>query len=254
MKRKLISVLIALAFCLTMTVTVCAAPFLPVGEALNGELPLYDEAQLLTKAEQDELGRKLLELSLEYNVEFTVITVPSITGSDVNSYARDRYNAMYGKERDGVLLLVCMDPRYCSIVRTGLVTSAISDDATDDLTDEIASYLSEGSYCEAFHAFADGSEYYINGHLNGFPFEFGMNLIIALVIGLVVGLITVLILRGQLKTVRQRHEADVYIKSGSMQVTTQKDIFLYRNVTRIKKQTNNTSSSGPSQKVSGRSF
>ena len=74
----------------------------------------------------------------------------------------------------------------------------------------------------------------------GPSFEWGKYLLISLGIGLVVGLITVLILKGQLKSVRKQNQANQYERPGSMHLTMQSDIYLYRNVTRVKRQTNNS--------------
>ena len=67
-----------------------------------------------------------------------------------------------------------------------------------------------------------------------------------------------LILKGQLKTVHKKNEAKSYIKAGSMNLQTQNDVFLYRDVRKIKKATDsnsNTRSSGDSSRsVGGGSF
>ena len=82
------------------------------------------------------------------------------------------------------------------------------------------------------------------------------NLGIALVIGLVVGLIVALSLKGQLKSVHKQYRADGYVRQGSMGLTVCKDLYLYRNVTRTPRQTNNSSGhrSGGSRNVGGGSF
>jgi len=52
-----------------------------------------------------------------------------------------------------------------------------------------------------------------------------------------------LILKGQLKSVHKQNTAHVYVKQGSMHVDLKQDIFLYRNVTRTRKQEREKSSS-----------
>ena len=73
---------------------------------------------------------------------------------------------------------------------------------------------------------------------------FGKTLIICAVIGIVIGLITVLVLKGQLKSVRMQNQANNYMIPGSMRLTHSADIFLYRNVTRVAKPQNNNSGGG----------
>ena len=79
---------------------------------------------------------------------------------------------------------------------------------------------------------------------------------IALIIGVVAGVVVALILKGQLKSVRKQHQANAYVRDGSMHLTMSNDIFLYRNVTRTRKQTNNSSGSsgGTGRSVGGGSF
>jgi uncharacterized protein len=58
--------------------------------------------------------------------------------------------------------------------------------------------------------------------------------------------------------VGKQSRATVYVKNGSMQITTQNDLFLYRNVTRSEKPTSSSSSSsgssGSSRNVGGGSY
>ena len=67
-------------------------------------------------------------------------------------------------------------------------------------------------------------------------------IIIAVVLGIVLSfLIPMSILKGQLKTVRQQAAAADYVRPNSMNLTSKRDIFLYRRVVRteIPKQDNN---------------
>jgi len=122
--------------------------------------------------------------------------------------------------------------------------------------DAFVSDLSEGNYAAAFTEFADQCAYYLDGHLNGFPFNFGKNLLISLVIGIAVGLIVAFILKGQLKTVRNQEQANVYVKQGSMKLTHRSDIYLYRTVSRSKKSSSGSSSGsgGTARSRGGGSF
>ena len=70
----------------------------------------------------------------------------------------------------------------------------------------------------------------------GSPFKVGKSLAISLIIGIIAGLIVAFILKGQLKSVRKQDHAHRYVKLDSMTVNIQYDIFLYRTVTRTKKQ------------------
>ena len=77
-------------------------------------------------------------------------------------------------------------------------------------------------------------------------------MVIAVLLGVVLSaLIPMNVLKGELKSVRAKAAATDYVRSGSMNLTQDKDIFLYHTVTRTEKPKNNsgnthTSSSGTS--------
>ena len=64
---------------------------------------------------------------------------------------------------------------------------------------------------------------------------------IALILGAILSfLIPMSYLKGQLKSVRAKDTAADYVRPGSMEVTTRRDIYLYRNVTRVAKPKDNS--------------
>lgn len=227
------------------------------------ELPppsLLDHADLLSEDEEALLDAWMGERSLTYDAHICIVTVNTTDGMGVDRYVNHLYDSMgfgFGKDHSGILLLVCMDEREFRILSNGAANDAIGDWEIEKISDAIVSDMSDGDYYAAFDEFVDQCDYYLDGHINGFPFRWGKNLVIALIIGLVAGLITAFSLKAQLKSVRKQHLADAYVKSGSMQVSTRSDLYLYRNVTRVRKQNNNSSGSrsgGSSRSVGGRSF
>ena len=111
--------------------------------------------------------------------------------------------------------------------------------------------LSDGDYAGAFNQFADECAYYLDGHINGFPFNAGKSLAISLIVGVVIGLIVAFVLKGQLKSVHSQSRAQEYVKTGSMHVNLSNDMFLYRTVTRTKKQSSSSSGSGGTARSKG---
>ena len=252
MKRNLISVIFCMVLCLSLGVSAFAAQ--------EPDCLVYDEADFITDAQEAALADKLLTISKAYNAQIVVATVDTLDGGYNDGYISELYDSMgfgYGENHDGVLLLVCRNPREFRILSNGFAASAIEMDQIDTITADITPYLSDGDYAGAFDEFADLCDYYLNGYINGFPFDVGMNLLIALGIGLVVGLITASTLKGQLTSVRKQSRANVYVKDGSMQITTRNDLFLYRDVTQTEKSTSDSdssSSSGSSRNVGGGSY
>lgn len=246
MKRKIFFASAALLICLALTVVCFAAS------------PSYvsDGADLLSDAEERALAATLAEISEKYGAQIAVATVEQTAGGNVDYYVNDLYDGGsygYGSDKAGVLLLVCMDLREYRILSNGFASDAISSYEIDVISDAIVPYLSDGDYAEAFDTYADECEYYLDGYLNGFPFDFKTNLIFALIVGAVIGLVAVSAMKAQLKTVRPQNQAHAYIRSGSMKITRAHDVFLYRTVTRTAKPQNNSSSSSRSSSSGGSS-
>ena len=246
MKRKLLTAFLAAVLCVSLSVSVYAA----------SEADIYDEADLLSSAEETQLAQKLADIAEQFDAQIVIMTVPTLDGS-IDTLVEDLYASMnmgYGENRDGVLLLVCMDSREYRILSNGFAGKAIGMDQIDAISKAIGSDMSDGDYANAFVAFADNCAYYLDGYLNGFPFQVGKNLVIAFIVGIVAGVVVAIILKNQLKSVRQQKQANVYIKSGSMQITVSRDLFLYRDVTRTQKQSANSSGSDSSRNVGGGKF
>lgn len=246
MKKKVFSLMFVLLLVLSMAASVSAA---------TGQF-VYDDAGLLTDDEIFALSGRLEGLSNTYNAQIVVATIPSSIDVDYElEYIYDTMGFGYGEGFDGVLLLVCMDPREYRILSNGYCGIAIDTGDIDAIGRAIVDDLSDGYYADAFDTFADKCAYYLDGHINGFPFNFGRSIIIALAVGLIAGLITATSLKGQLKTVRKQNEAKNYIRSGSLSLHTQRDVFLYRDVRRTAKpRENNRSSGGSSRSTGGGSF
>ena len=251
MMKKLLAVIFALFLCVALSVTAFAETSTP---------RLFDGADLLTETEEEQLLSRMDAVSEKFKVEIVIATFRSIDGYSADEYVEfyyDQYGFGYGASRDGVLLLVDMGERDYRILSNGLGAAAISRDDIDTIGDAVASYLSDGDYADAFHRFVDECEYEINGQINGFPFDASTSLWISLIVGLVVGLIVTGVMIGQLKSVRRQPAATEYVKRGSMQVTVARDIFLYRTISRQKKESNSgrsSGSSGSSRNIGGGKF
>ena len=228
------------------------------GEPAEDNLLVWDEAELLNETEVAQLNSKLESISKKYKAEIRVVTLSSVDGGDIDEFLEYLYNESgfgYGENHDGVLLVVCMDPREYRILSNGFAGEAITSGDIDAIGETFKSDLSDGNYADAFDTFADKCEYYLDGHINGFPFNTGKNLLICVGIGLVVALIVTSIWKGQLKSVRKQSAANAYVKAGTMQITQSGDFFMYRNVTKTQKQSSSSSgSSGSSRSTGGGSF
>ena len=234
----------------------------PEGDILYVEEQLvFDEADLLSDSEEAALSDKLLDASHTYNAQIVIVTLASMDGGNIDDFVDYLYDTMgfgYGADHDGVLLLVCMDPREYRILSNGYAGTAIGPDQIDTLCDFMETYLPNGHYVAAFNSFANQCGEFLEYYQMGSPFKAGKNLAISLIIGIIAGLIVAFVMKGQLKSVRKQDSARVYVKKGSMRLTYSRDIFLYRNVERTKKQerveSTSSGSGGSTRSKGGGSF
>lgn len=266
MKKRIFALLLAVLLCFASFTVVCAESTLP---------RLVDDADLLFDYEEEELLSMLDEISERQQFDVVVVTVESLDGKTPQAYADDFYDYNgygFGSSYDGALLLLAMDSRDWYISTCGYGITALTDYGIEYIGEEMLSDLSSGFYYDAFVTFAELCDEFVTQAVNGEAFDvynapkgkfpFFKNLLIALVIGLVVGLIAVLVMKGQLKSVSFKKDANSYEKQGSMQVTGAHELFLYRNVNRVRKAENNssggssthTSSSGRSHGGGGGKF
>ena len=254
MKRRIVSIFLVLMLISSLAITTYATEIALIEDGNC----VYDEANLLTASEEDEIAEVLEDVSAAYETQLVIVTVPELDSS-IDYFAEGLYDTMgfgYGDSYDGVLLIVCMEPRECSILCNGSAANTITPDTRDQILDAVASYLSDGDYAEAFLTFAEECEYYLdgssensaastypdNGNRERSEFTFGSTLLSSLVVGIVIGLIVVAVLAGQLKSVKKQNQARDYVKPGSMHLTQRSDTFLYRNVSRVKRDSGSSSS------------
>ena len=265
MKKILTYLLLICCMTAVMLTSVSASEF----------LPLFDEPDLLTDAEETALIAKLEQIAEAEQMEVVVAAFSTIDGASPMEYADDFYDYNgygYGENRDGLILIVVMDTRDWWISTRGTAITAFTDAGIDYIGNQITPYLAEGDYHGAFTAFADQCKTFMVQAKTGDPFDThnlpkepfntGMALVIAVVGGLVIGLLYTGKLKGQLTSVQAQRAASGYVKQNSLNVTNSRDFFLYRNVTRIEKaddaddggSSTHTSSSGATHGGGGGKF
>ena len=248
--KRLFSLILTLVLCLCLTLQVSAA-----------QLPrLVDSANLLTDGQRAELLDRLDRVSEELQTDVVIVTMASLGGYSADAVIEafyDEYNYGYGPGRDGVVLLLAMEERDWRILSNGFAATAITLGEIDEIGEHIVEELSDGEFMEAFMEFVSLCSYEIEGERNGFPFNFGLSLVVSLAIGFVVAFIATGIMRAKLRSVRSQSAAREYMKPGSMHLTRSSDLFLYRTMSRRHKPQNTSSGSrggGGGRNIGGGKF
>ncbi len=274
MKIKITALILTLVLCLSLSFNAFAEEHPP---------RLVDDADLLDEYEEAEILQKLNEASERYQIDFVIVTVENNGGKTSRDFADDYfdYNGYgLGEGYDGILLLITQRNEYGDralyISTHGKGITLLPDYRIEDLGDKMAEAFEDGGYAEMFDTFIRQTESYIrydNGELDHdraydplYYFDFESAILISLFIGFLVAIIATSIMKGQLKSVRFKREANGYVRNGSMNVTVAQDIYLYSTVNRRARpkdtggggrsggSSTHTSSSGRTHGGGGRSF
>lgn len=192
---------------------------------------LIDRAGLLSAQEGAEIAALLDQVSEKHEIDVVIVTETSLNGKTSRDYADDYYD-YNGYGEDGLLLLYCPNERARYISTCGKAINWFEGDNFTKLTEEIIPYLDSASYAKAFSAYAETCDEIIEDE-TGFPW---LLLVLSLILGVVLSaLIPMNVLKGELKSVRAKAAAADYVRNGSMNLTQDKDVFLYHTVTRAPK-------------------
>lgn len=226
-------------------------------KAENDLMRIVDWADLLSDDEEQELSDMLDEISERQQLDVLIVTLESLEGEDIVAYADDFYDYNdygLGEGKDGIIFLLSMEERDWCISTSGYGVTAFTDAGQEYMTDQFVPYLSDGDYAEAFRIFAKQCDDYITQARAGAPYDVDNiptepfsplgALIIALGLGFVISLIVTGFMRLGMHSVYSASAADSYMKKDSLRLTKQRDLFLYRNVTRTEKpkETDNSTS------------
>ena len=196
----------------------------------------------------------------------------------------DYFGYGYGTDDDGILLLLTMAEREWAVSTYGYGITAFPDGIIDLIMDDCLYYISDGAYFRGFSYFAGLCDEYITKAKNGYtdnntyvgydpfygsaddyyssddamaiiggasgptairvsggiPFALPLSLLAGFLFsGLIVG-----VWKNELKSVGKQAGASDYAKRDSIRVTLSRDLFLYRNVRRTRRQTQQNRSGG----------
>ena len=229
--------------------------------ASDGIARLMDEAGLLTDSEEAVLSEKLDEISLRQNLDVVIVTVESTGERTATEYADDYFDYS-GYSEDGILLLISMDEREWAISTSGYGITAFTDAGLAYLSDQITDPMSAGNWNAAFHSFADLCDEFITQAKTGVPFDSGnlpkksftpvLTGLVSLGIGFVIAFFRMNKWKNQLYTVQAKAAAKDYVKAGSLKLTEQKDLFLYRRIDRREKSESSSGGSSTHTSSSGK--
>ena len=228
-----------------MTAIMVAALALPAfakDENSSSVKRVVDQADILSVTEEADLTVQLEELANKYKIDTVVVTTTDIELSDLSDYDFNRalmnyaddYYDYNGYADDGFLLLLAFDgdERGFWISTKG---KCINYFTVDDINDIMNDYgydtrVANIGFYKSISNSVDGCRRVIKNYKSLSPMVY----IAAVVVGLIVMFVVSGKMVNKLKSVRSKPAASEYIKKDTLNITRANDVFLYRNVSRVK--------------------
>lgn len=259
MKRKICFVCACLLLILNLTLTASAA---------LTDASVIDNAGLFTEREHITLEGKADTLTQTYGMDVFIVTVDTLAGRSSADYAESLYTdggLQWWESEHTILFLLAMEEREWYISTGGDAIYVFTDYGLDSLGNLIVPYLSDGKYFEGFEVYLGALPEYFDAYQAGEPIDgyaqpqyqedvvyyerkksLSTILPTSLMIGIIAAAITILIMRSSMNTKRKQHSAGDYLKQGSYHLRTHQDIYLYSNISKVRRQQNTGSSGGSS--------
>jgi len=211
-----------------------------------------DNAGLLSAAEKDSLVSMLDAISGTHNFDIVIVTEENIGGADPLDYAGDFFGGGgygQGDDRDGCIFLVVTGSRDSSISASGRGMDILTSAAYGKLESDALNHLRNDDYSGAFRVFIADWEQFLKLNAKGRRYNFfhqynTILIIAAWLLSLAIGFIVVGIWKAGMNTALPTSQAASYIVPDSLKFGEQKDRFLYSTVTKVKRQTQSSSSVG----------
>ena len=240
MKRKIITIIVSLIFCMTLA--------LPAAAMDGEEHPprLVDEAELLTDEEESSLADKLDTVSDKWQCDVAIVTVDSLGSKTVTEFADDYfdYNGYgYGDNDDGIMLVISMESRDWAITTHAFGIEAFTDAGQEFIMNKVIPPLGNESYSSAFSIFADQCDVFLEKARAGEPYDshnlpkeshaklYILWIIPCLIAGAIVAFVLTIKEKKSLKSVMKKAGAREYI--GKVKLNEKHDKFLYRNLDKV---------------------
>ena len=249
---------------LLMVMSFCYAGIAYASVVNDDDNRIFDEADLLTSSEYEELNDMSLDYGEEAGIGIYILTHDNPDAVDAEVYIENFYdNGDYG---NSVFLLIDMYHRDVVIEGYGTAESYIHSGRGDVIREEITPYLSDGEYGTAFQIFIERSAAYMedDSQLNydfdysydskgNYVYEGGStyndpaknvltNLWFQLLISLGIGGIAVGVMAYNAGG-RMTAGGNTYMDSNHSGLIGRRDLYLRTTVTRVRKPQNNNNNS-----------
>lgn len=216
---------------------------------------LVDNADILTDSEEKSLLAKLNEISERQQIDVIIVTTYNAEYNTITQFADDYNGSNFGDDGDGILLAMDFGKRDWAISTKGKAIRAFTDADQKYMTDIFIPYISDGDIYKGFDTFADLCDKFIKQYKTGSAYDVGnlpkeRNMVFLIGASVIPALLLAFAvcygMTSQLKTVRRQYAADSYELRNSFYVNTAEDFFLYKRLSRTRRESSSSSGGGSS--------
>lgn len=243
MMRKLTALMLSLLLVLSLGICVSAAA--------ESEY-IFDDADLLSPREEEKLDELAETIEEEYGCTMYIMTVEDYrdygSSSDVFEVTYEIYHDRdlgYGKDRNGVILLLSMEDRdFALFVYGDDAEYAFDSYGQELLEEEFLDDFADDDWYNGFHDYLSTGEEFLEMAEDGEPVRESPAPLIGLLILISCGIaaVVVAVLWGNMKSVKVKSGAATYAAATGLNLTNSMDLFSHRTVHRRTIPKNNGSS------------
>lgn len=216
------------------------------------ENSVVDNAKILTPAQLKTLGEKIQQVETKHKVRIGVQFLKTVGNQNVDTTANHYLKKYYSDAPNGgIILLVVMDTRSWNIaLDVKLKQRIFSYSDVAYLNDGFMDKLHNDNLAGATDVYVDNVDKLLTYYAeHGTPYDrteqFNpMALAAAILIAVILGFFIRSVLIGSMSNVRHAQEASDYLKRDSVRLTTNRDTYLFTNVSRRPKSSGNKGSGG----------
>ncbi|MBQ9504709.1 MAG: TPM domain-containing protein [Lachnospiraceae bacterium] len=152
---------------------------------------IYDDEDLLTDEEEDELLQNMIPLTTYGGAAFV-----STSSQDAEATVRSESHSIFNNA-SSTLFLIDMGAREIKLANTGDVHKAVTDNYMNIITDNAYTYASGGDYLACAQSVFDQEYSVLEGHRIAQPMRYLTNILTAIVAGLLINFIFVWVRKGK---------------------------------------------------------
>ena len=248
LSKKACFMAMALVFVLTL---ISSFSFLFTSVYAEAKVPrLVDNADVLTDSEEKSLLAKLNEISERQQIDVIIVTTNNAEYNTITQFADDYNGSNFGDDGDSILLAMDFGKRDWAISTKGKAIRVFTDAGQKYMTDKFIPYISDGDTYKGFNTFADLCDKFIEQYKTGSAYDVGnlpkeRNMVFLIGASVIPALLLALAvcygMTSQLKTVRRQYAADSYELRNSFYVNTAEDFFLYKRLSRTRRESSSSS-------------